>query len=87
MDDEHGLFQERCLKEVNRNATCLICNEKVAVLKEYNIKRHYWTKHGEQYEKYEGDERATRATQLQRGFISQQVFFINLKRMLIPQVR
>ncbi len=43
--------------EFNGNATCLICKEKVAVLKEYNLKCHYSTNHGDQYDKYEEDER------------------------------
>lgn len=38
------------------NTICLICKTKLAVLKEYNLKRHYSTEHGEQYEKYKGDE-------------------------------
>lgn len=37
-------------------ATCLICND-VAVLKDYNLKRHYNTKHADHYAKYEGKER------------------------------
>ncbi len=62
VDDEHRQFQERWtlqyfFVEFNGNATCLICKEKVAVLKEYNLKRHYSTKHGDQYDKYEEDER------------------------------
>lgn len=61
-NDEHRQFQERWtlqyfFVEFNGNATCLICKEKVAVPKEYNLKCHYWTKHGEQYENYQGDER------------------------------
>ncbi len=30
---------------VNANPVCLICNEVVAVYKEYNIRRHHETKH------------------------------------------
>ena len=37
--------------------TCLICTEKLAVQKEYNVRRHYSTKHAEEYAKYKGDER------------------------------
>lgn len=67
VDDEHFFV------EFSGKATCLICKEKVAVLKEYNLKRHYWTRHGEQYEKYQGDERKKKqALQLQRGLTYQQ---------------
>lgn len=39
--------------DFNENFTCL--KEKVVIPKQCNLKRHYWTKHGERYEKYEGD--------------------------------
>jgi len=52
VDEEHRQFQERWTSqyffvEFNGSATCLICKEKVAVLKEYNLKRHYSTKHAD----------------------------------------
>ncbi|KAJ8873164.1 hypothetical protein PR048_026781 [Dryococelus australis] len=31
---------------------CMICNELIAVLKEYNIRRHYKTKHDENFDKF-----------------------------------
>ena len=31
--------------EVDKKAACLLCTESVAVLREYNISRHYATKH------------------------------------------
>jgi hypothetical protein len=53
------LMQMSCFKEqwsveyfVVENkgkAVCLICNETIAVLKEYNICRHYDTKHPAKY--------------------------------------
>lgn len=66
--------------EFSGNATCLICKEKVAVLKEYNLKRHFWTRHGEQYEKYQGDEQKKQALQLQRGLTYQQNIFHKAKK-------
>ena len=33
---------------------CLKCNKTVVVMKEYNMKRHYATKHANTYEKFEG---------------------------------
>lgn len=32
--------------DIKSNAVCLICRESVAVFKEYNLKRHFQTKHG-----------------------------------------
>lgn len=36
---------------------CLLGEEKLAILKEYNLKRHYATKHKEHYGKNKGEER------------------------------
>ncbi|KAJ8872945.1 hypothetical protein PR048_026561 [Dryococelus australis] len=33
-------------------AVCVICNELIAVLKKYNIRCHYKTKHGENFDKF-----------------------------------
>uniref|UniRef100_A0A0L8FTS6 SPIN-DOC-like zinc-finger domain-containing protein n=1 Tax=Octopus bimaculoides TaxID=37653 RepID=A0A0L8FTS6_OCTBM len=38
----------------NQKASCLICNESVAVMKEYNIRRHYEAKHLSTHSKYSG---------------------------------
>ncbi|XP_070593080.1 general transcription factor II-I repeat domain-containing protein 2A-like isoform X2 [Erythrolamprus reginae] len=55
--------------------TCLICTEKVAVHKEYNLKRHYTTRHAEEYAKYQGDERANQVANLKTYLLRQQDFF------------
>jgi len=50
VEDEKRIFQERwtmdyfCIEFKNK-IICLICRESIAVFKEYNIKRHYETKH------------------------------------------
>lgn len=38
--------------EVGGKAVCLVCSEKVTVFKEYNVSRHYETKHVEKYRRY-----------------------------------
>ena len=43
--------------------------------KEYNIRRHYSTKHAEEYAKYLGDEREDRVAKLKAGLLRQQDFF------------
>lgn len=40
--------------EYRNKAMCLICNETVAVFKEFNIKRHYESKHQNKYVNCEG---------------------------------
>lgn len=55
--------------------TCLICIEKVAVHKEYNLKRHYKSRHVEEFANYLGDERANRVDNLKTCLLRQQDFF------------
>lgn len=78
--DEHRQFQEKWetqyfFVEHRGIPTCLICTEKVAVHKEYNLKRHYSTKHAEEYAKYQGDERANRVASLKTCLLRQQDYF------------
>ena len=35
--------------EVKGKSVCLVCGEQVAVLKDYNLNRHYGTKHADKY--------------------------------------
>lgn len=78
--DEHRLFQEKWemqyfFVEHRSTPTCLICTEKVAVHKEYNLRRHYSTRHAEEYAKYQGDERANQVANLKTCLLRQQHFF------------
>ena len=43
--------------------TCLICNQSVAVNKEFNIKRHYETKHSK-FSEYRGQTRKDKINRL-----------------------
>ena len=54
---------------------CLICNESVSVLKEYNIKRHYETKHANKFDKYKGQFRQDQVNDLKRKMSAQQKIF------------
>jgi hypothetical protein len=50
VDSECRIFQGKWKEEhfcvsVTGKALCLICSESIAVLKEYNIARHYNSKH------------------------------------------
>jgi hypothetical protein len=40
--------------EFKQKALCLICKDKVTVMKNYNLKRHYDTKHASKYNDLEG---------------------------------
>ncbi|UYV66586.1 EPM2AIP1 [Cordylochernes scorpioides] len=64
---------------ISNKALCLICNESIAVLKEYNMKRHYETKHSQNYSKYTGIVRTEKFEALKRGLKSQQSLFTKVK--------
>lgn len=78
--DEHRQFQEKWemqyfFVEHRGTPTCLICTEKVALHKDYNLKRHYTTRHAEVDAEYQGDERANRVASLKTDLLRQQDFF------------
>ena len=65
--------------ESSNKALCLICNESIAVFKEYSIKRHYETKHFQNYSKYTGSLRTEKFEAMKHGLKSQQSSFTKLK--------
>ncbi|KAF0749188.1 general transcription factor II-I repeat domain-containing protein 2-like, partial [Aphis craccivora] len=54
---------------------CIICKETIAVLKEYNIKRHYETKHKDKFKNLEGKERVEKFNFLKKNLNFQQNIF------------
>uniref|UniRef100_A0A8C5CPG7 SPIN-DOC-like zinc-finger domain-containing protein n=1 Tax=Gadus morhua TaxID=8049 RepID=A0A8C5CPG7_GADMO len=58
---------------------CLICKHVNAMLKDFNIKRHYDTNH-KTYDKFTGEERTGKLEQLKRGNAAQQSVFTNLTK-------
>lgn len=79
VDCEGRRFQDKWkleyfVTEIRNNCVCLICQETVAVFKEYNIKRHYQTKHAN-YDKLNGNQRGEKVKQLEAVLTAQQRFF------------
>ena len=77
--DECRVFQDKWTDNYffvlrNEKAVCLICSEIVSVLKEYNLKRHYSTKHS-QYGSLVGRPREEKVEKLRKALIGQQTFF------------
>lgn len=62
--------------EVRSKAVCLICQETVAVFKEYNIGRHFSTKHANYANKQSPQERTATAQQLVASLQAQQNTFM-----------
>ena len=61
--------------QVGNKAVCLLCCQSVDVLKEYNISRHYATKHGNYGNNLSAVEQQTRATELDKKLSRQQNVF------------
>ena len=65
---------EYFFKEFKGKCVCLICTETVAVMKEYNVRRHYETKH-QAYASYTGAEREQKLKQRVAILRGQQQYF------------
>ena len=57
---------------VGNKAVCLLCQETVAVFEEYNLKRHYHTKHADFGHNLSQDERKKKSTDLIQKLKKQQ---------------
>jgi len=80
IEDENRHFQEEWtskyfMQHFNRAAVCLICRESVTVLKDFNCKRHYETKHTSTFDDVKGAARNNKIEQLKKGLSAQQNFF------------
>ena len=72
------VFQERWtydyfFVDVENKPVCLICNQPVSEFKEYNIKRHYISKHSSAYEKYKNEFRKDKVKELTKVLRGQQM--------------
>lgn len=61
--------------EVRGKAACLVCGEQIAVFKDYNLSRHYETKHAEKYKKLTDADRARTSEALQAELQQQRLFY------------
>uniref|UniRef100_A0A8C5M4S6 SPIN-DOC-like zinc-finger domain-containing protein n=1 Tax=Leptobrachium leishanense TaxID=445787 RepID=A0A8C5M4S6_9ANUR len=64
--------------EVKGKAVCLVCGVQIAVFKEYNLSRHYVTKHAEKYKNVSDAERARASNALLTKLQNQQELFTKL---------
>ena len=82
IEDELRVFQTKWTDfyffiEFNNKPTCLICKESISALKEYNIKRHYETKHEREYNTIQGQFRKDKIIELKRNLAKQHQIFRN----------
>ena len=66
------------VSELFGNIICLICNDKISVCKEYNINRHYASKHESEYQTFNEERRKTKVEELTKAIRSQQASFENM---------
>lgn len=83
IDDEHRVFNKKWelqyfFCENNNRVLCLICNQVLAVPKEYNLRRHFQTLHGEKYESLQGQLRVDKLNKLKSNLKGQQSVFQRL---------
>ena len=60
------------VSELFGNMICLICNDKISVCKEYNIKRHYTSKYESEYQTFNEKRRKTKIEELTKAIRSKQ---------------
>ena len=83
VDAECRLFNKKWtakyfFTEVVGKAVCLVCGEQIAVFKDYNLSRHYETKHAEKYKNLTDAERASTSETLLTKLQNQQGIFTKL---------
>ena len=81
IDEEHRAFNEKWeikyfFIENKRKPICLICNESIAVCKEYNLKRHYETQHSKDYAHLSEEIRKNKLLELKENLKKQQLLFV-----------
>ncbi|XP_065650666.1 general transcription factor II-I repeat domain-containing protein 2-like [Hydra vulgaris] len=79
VEDEKKIFQSKWevlyfFTSINETIICLICQQKVSVPKEFNVKRHYKT-HQEKFEIYQKDKRIDKLNELKAKLKKQQNIF------------
>lgn len=90
--NENRIFQEKWeelyfFTEINHTIQCLICQQTLAVPKEYNVRRHYETKHHEKYDAYVGKVREDKVTKLKSALWKQRRLFTTINQSNEDSVR
>jgi hypothetical protein len=84
VDSENRAFQSRweaeyMFTDIGGKPVCLICGDNVAVIKEYNLRRHYETKHQDKLKSLNAEQKLQKVKELKRNLTSQQTFFTKAK--------
>lgn len=73
--------------QLKEKAVCLVCQETVAVFKEYNLRRHYESRHKDKYASLHGQMRAEKMSKLKTGLFAQQTTFVRQTQLNQASVR
>ena len=89
VDDEGRTFQSFLTEKYffvkhYSKPVCLICQTSIAVMKEFNVKRHYETCHSK-YKEYVGEKRKLNIKNLKSGFEQQTNFLRRNKKNQLPR--
>lgn len=92
VDDECRVFNAQWTSDYffvqsNGKALCLVCQETVSVLKEYNIRRHYDTNHREKMHGMQGLQRSQKIEDMKNKLAKQQSIFMKRSNDNIAAVR
>ena len=80
----NSLWEEKYLfVEGTSKPQCMVCLQIVSVPKEYNIKRHYETRHKSQYEQYDGDARIAVVKDLKGKYYKQISCMTNFTKTIV----
>ncbi|XP_067949860.1 general transcription factor II-I repeat domain-containing protein 2-like [Watersipora subatra] len=90
--DEKRVFQVRWedlyfVTEVSDKIHCLVCQQTIAVPKEFNVRRHYETMHRVKYDAYTGKVRQDKVIQLKSALCKQRSFFTKINQSNKDSVR
>lgn len=66
--------------EVAGKPVCLLCGESVAVMKEFNLRRHHETKHADKDKDMDMEHRLQKVEELKRGLESRQALLRKAKK-------
>ena len=80
VDTEARIFQEKWtidyfFFQINEKPVCLLCSESVYVMKKYNVRRHYVTKHSAKYDSFQGERRKEKVQNMIKNLKKQQSIF------------
>ncbi|XP_068118264.1 general transcription factor II-I repeat domain-containing protein 2-like [Hyperolius riggenbachi] len=92
IDSECRIFKEQWTYDYffiqcKERAVCLLCQESVAVFKDYNLRRHYETRHKDKYDCLVGQVRKDKILKLKNLLSTQQNTFVKQKQLNISSLR